>query len=524
MNRFATLRDALQHHAVNQPDALFVLSPETGRTMSYAALAAETNDLAKRLAKWGVAPGSHVGFLLHNGYQTAAIFIGTMAAGYVSVPLNLLSQPTQLAYVLTHSKVRVVFTSTHYESTLRAAVALLAPDVAATIRVEVIDSDAPSVAEEAANVVPAANAIAAEPLLQSGSPALLMYTSGTTGQPKGALLTHGNVTHAAQNVAAWHGLTAQDRVLSSLPLYHINGQCVATLAPFVSGGSIVAPHKFSASSWWGWVDSFHPTWINVVPTIIAYLLNAADGKASHYPSVRFARSASAPLPPEQHKAFEQRFNIGVIEAMGMTECASVVFCNPQNPSERKYGTPGLPCGVEARVASTDDGRVLKDNASGELQLRGDNVMLGYFNDPEKTREALIDGGWLRTGDIGHRDSDGFYLVTGRIKELIIKGGENIAPREIDEALLLHPAVLEAAAVGVPDVNYGQDILAAIILKPDAQCSADELREHCLLHLGKFKTPKEFRFVQELPKGPSGKVQRLKLLESWQDTPHEPEHN
>ncbi len=504
---FHTLRGALLHHANAQPDATFLVAPETKRTLTYRALAAESAHLAQRLTKWGIEPGSHVGFLLHNGYQTASIFVGTMAAGYVSVPLNLLSQPAQLSYVLAHSKVRVVFTSTHYEATLRAAVALLAAEVAATIRVEVIDSDLPSEIP-----LETAATFAAEPLLRSSSPALLMYTSGTTGKPKGALLTHANVLHAAQSVIAWHGLKPSDRVLSSLPLYHINGQCVATIAPFVSGGSIVAPHKFSASAWWHWVAAFQPTWINVVPTIIAYLLNAADGKSSHHPSVRFARSASAPLPPEQHKTFEQTFHIGVIEAMGMTECASVVFCNPQDASERKYGTPGLPCGVEARVVSTDDGRVLPTGETGELQLRGDNVMLGYFNDAEKTREALIEDGWLRTGDVGHRDSDGFYFVTGRIKELIIKGGENIAPREIDEALLLHPAVLEAAAVGIPDKNYGQDIMAAVVLKDGAVCSTAELTAHCIEHLGKFKTPKEFRFVNDLPKGPSGKVQRLKLLE------------
>ena len=243
-----------------------------------------------------------------------------------------------------------------------------------------------------------------------------------------------------------------------------------------------------------------------------YLLNAADGNARLWPALRVARSASAPLPPDQQRAFEATFGIGVIEAMGMTECASVVFCNPQQPSERKYGTPGLPCGVEARVGSPENGTLLADGVTGELHLRGANVMLGYYQAPEKTVEAMTADGWLRTGDLGHRDADGFYFVTGRIKELIIKGGENIAPREIDEALLTHPAVLEAAAVGIPDVNYGQEILAAIVLKPGARCDEATLREHCERALGRYKTPKTFRFVDELPKGPSGKVQRLKLLD------------
>ena len=499
-----TLLDVLLAHEREQPDALLLISPETGETLSYAKFARETRQLAARYAAHGLVPGDHVGFLLHNGYQTTTIFLGTMAAGFVVTPLNLLAHGAQLAYVLEHSDVRLVFTSTQPEQQLRTALSMMT-DPSKKIRIEVIDSDAP-------NAHAGYGDIELDPSSRGQSPALLMYTSGTTGQPKGALLTHANLLHAGRSVCNWHGLTRADRVLSSLPLYHINGQCIATVAPFVSGGSIVAPHKFSASAWWGWVERYQPTWLNLVPTIIAYLLNAADSNTKLWPAIRFARSASAPLPPDQHRAFEATFGIGVIEAMGMTECASVVFCNPQDASLRKYGTPGLPCGVETRVVSTDTGAPQDNGVTGEIQLRGDNVMLGYYNAPEKTADAVTADGWLRTGDLGHRDADGFYFVTGRIKELIIKGGENIAPREIDEALLAHPAVLEAAAVGIPDDNYGQDILAAIVLRSGALCDEVALREHCQRVLGRYKTPKVFRFVDELPKGPSGKVQRLKLLD------------
>lgn len=510
----STLADVFTQHQLAQPDASLLLAPEAGRRLSYRGLGAEVVALHAHLTAHGIGANSHVGFLLPNGLATSALFLATMIAGRVTVPLNLLSQAAQLAYVLGHSGVRCVFVSAEYEATLAAAIALLGSEAVGGIPRDIvvlrIDVDTPLAAQ-----LPAAPQGAPLPAPEADWPALLMYTSGTTGQPKGALLTHRNLLHAARTVAAWHGLSSTDRVLSSLPLYHINGQCIATLSPFVSGGSIVAPHRFSASAWWGWVDAWRPTWINVVPTIIAYLLNApSEGNAGEpaRPFIRFARSASAPLPPDQHRAFEQRFGIGVIEAMGMTECASVVFCNPQDASQRKYGTPGLPCGVEARVVAVESGDVLPDGATGELQLRGDNVMAGYWHAPEKTAEALTADGWLRTGDLGHRDGDGFYFVTGRIKELIIKGGENIAPREIDEALLAHPAVLEAAAVGIPDKNYGQDILAAVVLKPGASADEAALREHCLTQLGRYKTPAVFRFVEELPKGPSGKVQRLKLLD------------
>jgi long-chain acyl-CoA synthetase len=299
-------------------------------------------------------------------------------------------------------------------------------------------------------------------------------------------------------------------VLSALPLYHINGQCIVTISTLLSGGSMVLPHRFSVHEWWNLVDRYQVTWINMVPTIIAYLLNAAPGGTGRrFPGVRFGRSASAPLPPEQHRAFERTFGIPVIEAMGMTESASTVFANPQDPAKRKYGSPGVPCGVQAKVVDAE-GRELPAGEAGEILLRGPNVMREYYKAPELTAQTVDRDGWLRTGDLGYRDADGYYFITGRLKELIIKGGENISPREIDEALLRHPAVLEAAAVGIADAAYGQEILACIVFKPGRQCGEAEMREFCRKELGNYKTPKLFRFMDELPKGPSGKVQRLKL--------------
>ena len=345
----------------------------------------------------------------------------------------------------------------------------------------------------------------------------MMYTSGTTGKPKAAMLSHANLLYAALEVARWHSLTSDDRVLSALPLYHINGQVIATVTPFFAGGSIVSPRKFSASTWWQDVERYRCTWINVVPTIVAYLLNQSADEATiaqarlACKTVRFGRCASAPLPPDHHQLFEKRFGVPLIEAMGMTESSSVVFCNPMPPGLRKSGTPGLPVGIEAKVVDKA-GQALANHQQGEIWFRGPNVMQGYFKSPEQTRDAFSADGWLRTGDLGHRDDDGYFFVTGRLKELIIKGGENIAPREIDEALLKHPAVLEAASVGVPHPNYGQDILACVILRDGVTVSAAELQAFCRQELGAFKTPSEIRLVTSLPKGPSGKIQRMKLLD------------
>ena len=499
-----TLADALAGHLAQQPDRTFLIAPETGRKLSYRELDWQARLLARWLHAAGLQPGDKVGLYLHNGYQTALIFLGAMIGGHVIAPLNLLSQRSQLAYVIGHCDCKVLFTSREYERPLADALA----EVRRPVQVVVIDPDAPELFLE--DKLPPETRVHVRP----GDAALLMYTSGTTGTPKGALLSHANLVAAGRSVADWHGLTPQDRCLSSLPLYHINGQVIATVTPFLSGGSIIAPHRFSVSNWWETAEKHAATWINMVPTIIAYLLNAAEpDRAYRFPRIRFGRCASAPLPPEQHRAFEQTFGIPVIEAMGMTETASVVFCNPQDGAKRKYGSPGLPCGCEARIVDTASGQALGQGEPGEICLRGPNVMSSYYKSSEQTAQALDGEGWLRTGDLGYRDADGYYFVTGRLKELIIKGGENIAPREIDEALLRHPAVLEAASVGIPDPNYGQDIRACIVLKPGARATAAELRAFCHDELGRYKTPREFRFVAELPKGPSGKVQRLKLLEA-----------
>ena len=496
-----TLRGVIDAHAERQPAAPFLLAPEPALEVDYARLRAECRALAASLASRGIEPGAIVSFMLENGASAATVFLGAMYGGYVVSPINLHAQDAQLEYTLAHSDTRIVFAAEPNRKRLEAA----RRASGAEFEICVVGTDGLGLP-----VAAAPPGAASRP----DDPALLMYTSGTTGRPKGALLSHANLLAGGRAVAGSLALTAADRVLSSLPLYHINGQCIGTLAPLASGGSVVMPHRYSTSHWWPQVERYRPTWLNMVPTIIAYLLNGPEltaGQAAACRGVRFGRSASAPLPPEQHRAFEERFGISVVEAMGLTECASVAFSNPLERSARKYGSPGRPLCVEARVVDTA-GTPLPDGARGEIELRGPNVMRGYYKLPEATAAALRSGGWLATGDLGHREADGYYYITGRLKELIIKGGENIAPREIDEALLAHPAVLEAAAVGVPDPAYGQEILACVVVKPGVACTEDDLRAHCLRVLGRYKSPRYLRLVGQLPKGPSGKVQRLKLTE------------
>ena len=496
-------RSVVEARAGLAPQAPFLCAPESARVTTYGELAARADALAAEFDRRDIAEGDRVAFMLPNGTAAATLFVGTMAAGRIVVPVNLLAQDAHLDHTLAHAGPRLVYASAEHADRVRASIAR----TGAAIALETIDADG-----YALPAAPPPRLAARDPR----RPAMLMYTSGTTGLPKGVLLSHANMLHAGRTVAAHHGLSARDRVLSSLPLYHINGQCITTVGTLVSGGSIVMPRRFSVTRWWAEVERWRPTWLNLVPTIVAYLLNAADptpAQREAMRTLRFARSASAPLPPDQQRAFETRFGVGIVEAMGLTECASVAFCNPMEPGSRRIGSPGRPLGIEARVVGPDR-RVLRDGETGEIELRGPGVMIGYYRAPELTAATVDPDGWLATGDLGSRDADGYYYVTGRLKELIIKGGENIAPREIDEALLRHPAILEAAAVGVPDRDYGQEILACIVLKPGCELTRDEIDAHCARELGRYKSPRHVRFVDALPKGPSGKIQRMALARDF----------
>ena len=496
-----TVRAAVDAQAAARSASPYFISPEAGCALTFGALRDNAIRLHGELRTLGAAPGDKIALYMGNGIATAQLFVGAMYAGYTIVPLNLLAQGAQLEYVLDHCDARLVFVAPDEMAKIAAAAAKLAR----APRLVAVDPDAVDFLSRAA--------YAPLPPVDGADDALMMYTSGTTGKPKGVVLTQSAVIAGGRFVSEAHALSSADRVLGTLPLYHINGQIVQATAPLLHGGSLVMPHRFSASAFWRLAAAHRCTWINVVPTIISYLLAGPDPRAEgiDISAIRFCRSASAPLAPEHHRAFEAKFGIGVIETMGLTETAAPCFTNPLEHARRKVGSPGRAFGNEAKVAGPD-GRECGPRETGEILVRGANVMKGYYKAPEETAKALEPDGWLHTGDLGFLDEDGFVFVTGRLKELIIKGGENIAPREVDEALIRHPAVLEAAAVGVPDAHYGQEIFACVILRPGVRADEDELKAFCSAEIGAYKTPRAIRIVEDLPRGPSGKVQRLKLVE------------
>lgn len=500
-----TVRKYIEHHAARTEDRVFLFDPDAGVEIGYGELKHRVDDIGRRLDGMGLEQGAKAAFLLNNGGWTALLYLGVMANNRVIVPLNAVAGPSQLEHVLDHSDSEVVFVSREYADKLSE----ILHRVRRQVRVIEVGADGPQwpsgTVESDHHPSPAAD-----------DPALLLYTSGSTGLPKGAVLSHRAIVSGGRNVVGGHGLTERDRALCVLPIYHINGAMVTVAAPLVSGGSVVMPHRFSATSFWPLIANYECTWSSVVPTIIKYLLDRAEqeefefGQDDRLACFRFARSASAPLAATVLEEWERVFGVPMIETLGLTETAGTVATNPMPPGERKPGSVGLAYGNEIKVVD-DSGDDCAPGEIGEILIRGNNLLDHYYKNPEAS-DAAFAGGWFRTGDQGRTDQDGYLFITGRLKELILRGGENIAPREIDDVLYKHDAILEAAAVGVDDENYGQEVVACVVRRQGFHCSEQELMEFCESAVGKYKSPKKIYFMDDLPKGPSGKILRLKLPE------------
>lgn len=491
-----TVRDWLDHQAESSGDRISHVFFDGGPPVTWAGMRDHAAAIAHRLSGMGIEKGESVALLLPNGRDGVVCLLGAFYGGFRATPINLAAGAGAIAYALAHSEARVAFVDDDRASVWKAT----APEGAVALRVSG-GVDWP--AEASGPLLPVA----------ARDDALLMYTSGTTGRPKGALHTHSSLLAGGWTVALAHRLAVEDRALCILPIYHINGLCVTVLGPLVSGGAVAMAPKFSVSRFWEQCARAEATWFSAVPTILSHLLHGQEAPdAGTRARLRFARSASSPLAPDIQTAFESRFGIPVIETMGLTETAAQILSNPLPPGIRKIGSPGIPYGNEAAILSPDQAR-LPSAEEGEIAVRGPNVMRGYLKNPEATDSAFTADGWFRTGDLGRLDAEGYFFVTGRLKELIIKGGENIAPREIDEALYAHPDVVEAAAFACACPRYGERVEAAVTLVEGSRLDSRQLIDICRARVGEFKCPDMVHILEELPKGPSGKIQRLKIAGS-----------
>jgi len=342
--------------------------------------------------------------------------------------------------------------------------------------------------------------------------ALVLHTSGTTSRPKIVPLTHRNVTASARNIANSTRFTEADRGLNVMPLFHIHGLIAGILAPLSRGGEVHCTSGFNALKFFSQMDTVKPSWYTAVPTMHQAILSRAANNQDVIARVplRFIRSSSSSLPPQVLAELETTFKAPVIEAYGMTEAAHQMACNPLPPGQRKPGTVGLAAGPEIAIMSPE-GELLSTGSTGEIVIRGDNVTPGYENNEKANGEAFTNG-WFRTGDQGALDAEGYLSITGRLKEIINRGGEKISPREVDEVLMDHPAVAQVVCFGMPHDKLGEEVAAAVVLREGITATEKELRDYTATRLADFKVPRKILLMDEIPKGATGKLQRIGMAQ------------
>jgi acyl-CoA synthetase (AMP-forming)/AMP-acid ligase II len=493
-----TLADLLIHTDKRQSA---ILLPEDGTEIGYGSLSDQVDRLAARLRQSGLDPGHVVAIALPNGIKYLVVFLAATRARLIAAPMNPAYKAEEFRFFLEDSEARIVITTSAADAVREAARALSLPVWTASRNATgEVQLSGPGCS---ASTKDAPDAPVPEDI------ALLMHTSGTTGKPKAVPLTHGNVMASVRNIAAHYHLSPADTGLVVMPLFHGHGLIGATLSALFAGARIVLPDRFSAHAFWPLVKAHTVTWYSAVPTIHQILLaRAASDHAPSRSGLRFIRSCSAALAPATLQQLEDRFGAPVLEAYAMTETSHQVTSNPLPPGLRKSGSVGPGTSVDVAIME-DDGTLLQGGKRGEVVVRGATVMQGYYRNPEANTVAFTNG-WFRTGDLGVLDSDGYLRITGRIKELINRGGEKISPTEIDAVLLSDPAVAEAASFAVPDPIYGEEIHAAVVLQADV--TAAEVQTYCRSHLSDFEVPKVIHVLKELPKDSTGKVERRRLTD------------
>jgi acyl-CoA synthetase (AMP-forming)/AMP-acid ligase II len=477
-----------------------VVLPEQNITVTYAALRDQVQSVAESLVAAGVGPGDRVGIAVPNGLTAIVGFLAASMAGTAAL-LNPGYREEEFRFYLDDCDARILLLPPEGGDEARRA----AGD---RVRVLTIDMDSsgtvrvPDVSHGRAFAAPSSDATA-----------LVLHTSGSTGRPKRVPLSHANLSISARNVARTYGLGPEDVSLCVMPLFHVHGLVASTLATLATGGTVVVPAKFSPLSFWRVARDHRATWYSAVPTLHQLLLARADSggtRPAGAEGLRFIRSCSAALAPQVMHDLEAAFGAPVLEAYGMTEAAHQMASNPLPPSPRKPGSVGEGTGVEISIMDAD-GRHLATGERGEVVIKGPNVITGYENNPEANATSFVDG-WFRTGDQGYLDADRYLSLVARLKELINRGGEKVAPLEIDQVLLTHPAVAEAVSFGVPHRTWGEEVAAVVVLREPA--TEADLLAFCRERLADFKRPKQIHISDTIPRTATGKIQRRVVAQAY----------
>jgi acyl-CoA synthetase (AMP-forming)/AMP-acid ligase II len=497
-----TLKDLLAQGAES---AAAVSAP--GRpALSHGGLRRLIDTTLARLNGLGLGRNDRVAIVLDNGPEMATCFIAC-ASGVASAPLNPAYRADEFEFYLSDLDAKALIVSRGSTSP--------AVEVAVKLGVPVIDLvfDAAQPAgsftlepREPRSATPAANGGYAQP----GDISMVLHTSGTTSRPKIVPLSQGNLAASAVHIARTLQFTEKDCGLNIMPLFHIHGLIAGVMAPLSAGSQVFCTPGFNALKFFGWMDEAKPTWYTAVPTMHQAILGRASRSAdviARHP-LRFLRSSSSSIPPQVIRELEEVFKAPLIEAYGMTEATHQMCSNPLPPAVRKPGTVGQAAGPEVAIMA-EDGKLLARGETGEIVIRGPNVTAGYESNPKANAEAFVNG-WFRTGDQGVMDADGYVSITGRLKEIINRGGEKISPREVDEILMDHPAVAQVVCFGMPHPKLGEEVAAVVVLREGQQASERELQEFVAQHAADFKVPKKVLFMAEIPKGATGKLQRIGL--------------
>jgi acyl-CoA synthetase (AMP-forming)/AMP-acid ligase II len=497
---FATIWELL---AVGKDADPALGAPET-KALDFAGLRALARRTVADLNAMGIGRNDRVAIVLPNGPEMAAAFLA-IGAGATTAPLNPAYRADEFEFYLTDLKAKALVVQAGEDSPARA--------VAAKLGVPVVEL-APDRTAGAGSFALAGGALKGTPA-QGGFAgaediALVLHTSGTTSRPKIVPLAQSNVCASARHIAATLDLAHADRCLNIMPLFHIHGLIAAVLSSLAAGGQTVCTPGFNALKFFAWLDEAKPSWYTAVPTMHQAILPRAErnrdviGRAK----LRFVRSSSASLPPQVMQELEAAFGCPVIEAYGMTEAAHQMASNPLPPRSRKAGSVGIAAGPEVRIMD-EEGNLLPPGALGEVVIRGPNVTKGYEANPDANLKAFANG-WFRTGDQGTIDEEGYLRLTGRLKEIINRGGEKVSPLEVDEVIMDHPAVQQVVTFAMPHDKLGEDVAAAVVLREGQGVTERELRDFAARKLADFKVPRKIVFLAEIPKGATGKLQRIGL--------------